>query len=99
MITDHEFISYQPENVNCQFTYKPDNPLYADPSGGWMMGGPIECGGSREEHQGMKIPERKDDSPEEFRRQQDLLAKEVRRKMDERLEADHRKLLKEEGKK
>ena len=54
-ITDHAFTNYAPEGapdaLNCQFVYKPDNPLYADPSGGWMMGGPIECGGTRERHQ------------------------------------------------
>lgn len=55
-ITDHAFINYldsdfPPElRTNCEFIYKPDNPEYADPSGGWMMGGPIECGGSREQH-------------------------------------------------
>lgn len=51
-ITDHEFINwYHPAENFCQFVYKPDNPLYHDPSGGFMMNGPIECGAPKEAHQ------------------------------------------------
>lgn len=56
-ITDHEFVNYMGEDFppehrqNCQYVYMPDNSAYADPSGGWMMGGPIECGGTPEQHQ------------------------------------------------
>ena len=53
-ITDHEFVNYAPEDAPdawmCMYVYKPENPLYADPSGGWLMGGPIECGGTSEQH-------------------------------------------------
>jgi hypothetical protein len=46
----------------------------------------------------MKIPERKDDSPEEFRRQQDLLRQQIHAKMDARLQKDLDELLDKEGK-
>jgi hypothetical protein len=47
-ITDHEY--YGDYEDSCQFVYWPDNPLYHDPSGGFLLGGPIECGGTREQH-------------------------------------------------
>ena len=46
----------------------------------------------------MRIPPREDDSPEAFRKQQEALAKEVRRKMDERFDKELKDLLdREEG--
>jgi hypothetical protein len=45
----------------------------------------------------VKIPERKDDSPEEFRRQQDLLAEQIQRKMDEKFQKELKELLDKEN--
>lgn len=61
MITDHEFVNFAPEGAPddwpCAFVYMPDNPEYEDPSVwkpgqkiGWMLGGPVECGGTKEQH-------------------------------------------------
>jgi hypothetical protein len=55
LITDHKYDDYNagyPEYGPgpCAFIYMPDNPAHDDPSGGWMMGGPIECGGTEEQH-------------------------------------------------
>lgn len=41
----------------------------------------------------MKIPERKDDSAAEFSKQQDEIAKQVQKKMDERFDKDLKTLL------
>lgn len=41
----------------------------------------------------MKVPERKDDSPEEFQRTLDLLAQQIQAKMDARFQKELKELL------